>query len=83
MSKSKIPTLNEHFKNMGFSLEPLELIKVRQYAEFVREETLNLAAEEAKCHTGNIFAGMVGIDSSEIDKQSILDLVTHPNLEIK
>ena len=42
------------------------------YAELIRAKTLKVAADKS-----------VEIGSLSLRKQSILDLVTHPNLEIK
>lgn len=76
MSKSKIPTIKEFMgidffdSNIQYS-ETHVIIKLKEYAELVRAATLEEVVEKGDDYT------------LLIDKQSILDLVNHKNLEIK
>ena len=73
MSKSKIPTVEEWLYPAGVPEKELDhYLEIVKYAELVRVETLNLAADKS-IETGGL----------SLRKQSILDLITHPNLKIK
>jgi hypothetical protein len=86
---SKIPTtqnfliMNEKKFNKYISGDAFPILEklLKEYAKLVRAETLKVAAEEAVIHTN------FNNDTDEweyyTDKQSILDLVNHKNLEIK
>lgn len=74
MSKSKIPTVEEWLYPAGVPEKELDhYLEIVKYAELVRAATL----EEVVTNTNHTKAFI------KKDKQSILDLVTHPNLEIK
>ena len=73
MSKSKIPTVEEWLYPAGVPEKELDhYLEIVKYAELVKAETLKVAADKS-IETGSL----------SLRKQSILDLVTHPNLEIK
>ena len=94
---SKIPTVEEWLYPAGVPEKELDhYLEIVKYAELVRAETLNLAAKKATMlkdlgedEKGNwIIEKLQSYNDEEgypiyIDKQSILDLITHPNLEIK
>lgn len=70
--KSKVETYFEEHKN-----------SIKEYAELVRAETLKVAAQEASCEdAGGVDSNGESYEEYQVNKQSILDLVTHPNLEI-
>lgn len=82
---SKIPTVEEWLYPAGVPEKELDhYLEIVKYAELVRAETLKVAAQEAYCSMEHPDEEN-GLEESEyiVIKSSILDLVTHPNLEIK
>jgi hypothetical protein len=86
---SKIPTIEEVLKSnmlkQNHSTYNLDSIyaSMKEYAELVKAETLKVVAEEASCEDiGGVNSNGESYEEYQVNKQSILDLITHKDLEI-